>query len=380
MASGWQRIVLEFTLPIVITFVLLWLLQPLACRFGLLDQPDERKDHAEPTAAIGGLAMAVGIFLPMMWFTTASPAIVAFMAAAALLVLVGVLDDRYDLHWAVRVLAQCIAVLVMIYGGGVRVEQIGGIFGAEPTALGSLSVAFTIFATVGVINALNMSDGVDGLAGSLSLATLCMLIAVALYSGNVELGERLTIMAGGVLGFLLMNMRFPWQPHARVFMGNAGSALLGFAIAWVSFRMTQNRAYPVTPILMPWFIATPLIDCVALIAHRLSHGQSPFRADRAHMHHLMLDAGFTPARLTMTLTGINLLLGLAAVIALKMQVPQPLLVLAFVAICLWYFWLTARRKRAVAMFARLNWLLTRSYPEPEPEDALLPPRTPGRDG
>ena len=374
MLLNWTRIAIEFTLSAAITLLLLWLLQPLARKLGLLDRPDARKDHAEPTATTGGLAMVVGIFLPLMWFTSASPAILSYMAAATLLVVVGLLDDRYDLHWWVRALAQCTAVMVMIYGGGVRIEHIGIVFGAGPTSLGSLSVPFTIFATVGVINALNMSDGVDGLAGSISLAALGMLAIAALYCGNVSEAEQLLIFAGAVLGFLLLNMRFPWQPYARVFMGNAGSSFLGFTIAWATFRLTQNQGHPVTPILAPWLIATPLIDCVALIVRRLYHRQSPFRADREHMHHLMLDAGFTPAQVAVSLTGINLLLGLAAAIALKMKVPQPALVLAFVAICLWYFWLSAQRARAVGLFSRLNRVLTRAHLKSE---AALLPSAPG---
>jgi UDP-GlcNAc:undecaprenyl-phosphate GlcNAc-1-phosphate transferase len=186
-----------------------------------------------------------------------------------------------------------------------------------------------------------------------------MLWSASVYCGNAGLAEQLLIAAGAVSGFLLMNMRFPWQPRARVFMGNAGSAFLGFIIAWASFRLTQNVWHPVTPILAPWLLATPLIDCVTLIARRLMRRQSPFRADREHMHHLMLDAGFTPTQLTVVLTSINLLLGLGAAIALKLKVPQPFLVLAFIALCVWYFWLTARRERAVAAFARLGRLLVR---------------------
>jgi len=372
MVSSWQWMVVEFVLAAAITRLLLGVLQPLAVRLGLLDYPSGRKDHAEPTTVTGGLAMAMGIFLPMLWFTSASPASVSFMTAAALLVLIGLLDDLYDLRWWIRILAQCAAVLIMIYGGGVRIEHVGEVFGiGGNTSLGALSVPFTLFATIGVINALNMSDGVDGLAGSLALVALGMLTVAALYSGNASLAERLAIMAGGVLGFLLMNMRFPWQPQARVFMGNAGSAFLGFTIAWVSFRLTQDHGHPVSPVLAPWLLATPLIDCVVLLVRRARRGQSPFRADREHMHHLMLDAGFTPTQLTLTLTAINLLLGLAAAIALKMKVPQPLLVAIFVAICLGYFWLTAQRSRAVSAFARLNRLLTPAHMKPKAESLSI---------
>jgi UDP-GlcNAc:undecaprenyl-phosphate GlcNAc-1-phosphate transferase len=357
ISASVERTIVEILLSALISVALLWVLQPIASAFGLLDHPSGRKDHDEPTAATGGLAMAGATFLVLAWFTSLSQATVAFMVAGGLLILIGMLDDRYDLRWWFRMVAQCIAVLVMIYGGGLRIEHIGPLFGVQSTGLGALSVPFTMFATVGVINAINMSDGVDGLAGGICLAALCMLSAAALYSGNTGLIEQLLISAGAICGFLVMNMRFPWQPRARVFMGDAGSAFLGFTIAWGSFRLTQNWSHPVTPILAPWLLATPLIDCVTLIARRLSRGQSPFQADREHMHHLMLDAGFTPTQLTLTLTSINLLLGLCAAIALKLKVPQPLLVLGFIALCLWYFWLTARRERAVATFAGLGRVL-----------------------
>ncbi len=354
-----------FELPVAVltTFVILWALQKVAPRIGLIDHPLGRKDHEEPTPSTGGIAMLLGIALTSAMFGQWTPQWMYFLAAGALLILIGVLDDLYDLKWWVRVIAQCAAVLVMVYGG-LRVEHVGQIVGMKSTGLGSWSVPFTMFATVGVINAINMSDGVDGLAGGIVLATLCMLEAAALHSGNIVLAERLAVFAGAVFSFLLLNMRLPWQHRARVFMGNAGSALLGFTIAWASFSLTQDRAHPVTPVLAPWLVATPVIDCLSLILRRVMRGQSPFRADRDHMHHLMLDAGFTPTQLTLTLVGINLSLGLFAALARVAQVPQTLLVLAFVGLLLGYFWLTWKRERGVAAFAALNRSLTRLHLKP----------------
>jgi UDP-GlcNAc:undecaprenyl-phosphate GlcNAc-1-phosphate transferase len=346
-----------FMAAAVVTFVVLRLLQPVARQFGLLDRPEGRKDHAAPTPSTGGLAMLLGIFLTFALLNQWTLPSVCFVAAAALLVFIGILDDLHDLRWWVRVIAQCASVSVMIYGG-LRVERIGQIVGLPTTGLGEWSIPFTMFATVGVINAINMTDGVDGLAGGIVLAALCMLEAAAIHSGNAILADKLVVFAGAVFGFLLMNMRFPWQPRARVFMGNAGSALLGFTIAWASFSLTQDAGHQVTPVLAPWLVATPMIDCVSLIAHRLAHGQSPFRAGRDHMHHLMLDAGFTPTQVTISLVGTNLLLGLVAAIALLEKVPQLVLVLVFVGICLGYFWLTLRRERAVAAFAFVHRFLS----------------------
>ena len=125
----------------------------------------------------------------------------------------------------------------------------------------------------------------------------------------------------------------------------------------MSFRLTQNDNHPVTPILAPWLVATPLIDCVSLIGRRLLRGQSPFRADREHMHHLMLDAGFTPNQLALTLMAINLALGASAAVALRLHVQQWVLVAVFVGLCFGYFALTLRREHAVAALKKLHRLL-----------------------
>lgn len=334
-------------------FVLIWGLLPLASRFGLLDHPLGRKDHVQPTPTVGGIAiwscMLLGLILLGQW----SRVDIGFVLASTLLLSVGVLDDRFDLPWWLRVLAQCFAVWI-VYASGVAAEHVGQLFGLETMNLGAWQLPVTMFITVGVINAINMSDGVDGLAGGLVLTTFCMFGAAAFYSGNTHLLARTGVLVGAVLGFWLWNMRFPWQRRARTFMGNAGSALLGFTIAWCALRLTQNAAHPVTPILAPWLVATPLLDCVVLIARRLLARQSPFHADRNHMHHLMLDAGFSPELLVITLMGINLALGLIASLALMAHVPQPMLVLVYLAMCAGWLALSLRRQRAVAFFAFLR--------------------------
>jgi len=144
------------------------------------------------------------------------------------------------------------------------------------------------------------------------------------------------------------------------------------ATAWASFRITQNQAHPVTPILAPWLVATPLIDCVSLIGRRLLNGQSPFRADRNHMHHLMLDAGFSPSQVTVTLVATNLMFGLLASIALKAHLPDPALVAIFICLCFGYFYLTARRERALTFFARVHGLLPFALRKPDTGMASKP--------
>lgn len=335
----------------LITLIVQKLLIPVSSRFNLLDHPAGRKDHAEPTPVTGGVAMLAGLVLASVLTLPAihSP-LGGFLGAATLLVVVGLLDDKYDLDWRLRILAQILAALIMIYFGGIRVHYLGHLFGHENLVLGSLSVPFTVFATVGIINAVNMIDGADGLAGLLVLAALVMLSAATVYSGNQALLTHLLLAIGAVCGFLLFNLRHRWQQSAKSFMGNSGSALLGLMMAWMTFRLTQTPSHPVTPLLALWLIPIPIIDCLVLMARRIKLGQSPFRADHNHIHHLMIDAGFTPTGIALTLAAFSCASGLLVALALRAHWSHNLLLGAFFLMTAIWYWLTGRRARALAFF------------------------------
>jgi UDP-GlcNAc:undecaprenyl-phosphate GlcNAc-1-phosphate transferase len=170
-----------------------------------------------------------------------------------------------------------------------------------------------------------------------------------------------------VAGFLAFNLRTPWRKRASVFLGNSGSAYLGLVIAWASFRLTQNPVYPVTPVLAPFLIAPPVIDCLTLIARRIAYRRSPFAADRTHVHHLMLEGGFTPTGVVLTLSALSFSLGLGAALALLADVPIPLFLVAFIAAIGGWYALSAKHERAVAVFAALHRLATGGRaPKPAP--------------
>ncbi|MDO9472257.1 MAG: MraY family glycosyltransferase [Caulobacter sp.] len=337
---------------------LIYLLDPLARRIGLLDYPGGRKDHAAPTPVTGGLAIALGTMAPALLLTDLTPPLLGLGLAAIVLIVTGVIDDLKDLRWQYRILAQIVAALCIVVVGGVKVEAIGPVFGLGQMALGSLSIPFTVLATVGLINALNMADGLDGLAGSMALCALIMLIAGSVYSGYSELTHGLTVLAGAVAGFLALNMRTPWRKRAYVFLGNSGSAYLGLVIAWAAFRLTQNPEHPVTPVLAPFLIAPPVIDCLVLIVKRLRQGRSPFEADRTHAHHLMLESGFTPTGVVLTMVAVSLGLGLLAGLALLADVPIPVFAPVYLVITVTWLWLSVRAGRAVALFAAIRRLVT----------------------
>lgn len=335
-----------------VSWLIIWLLQPLAARFNLLDHPrDDRKHHDNATPVTGGLGMVLALAL----FLVSAPlpmteAKWAFLLGAGLLVAVGLLDDLYDLRWWWRIATQVTSALVMVYLGEVRVEQLGRAFGLEDLSLGALSVPFTVFATVGLINAVNMIDGADGIAGALIGVTFVMLTAAAVYAGNHGLAYVSLALLAVVLGFLIHNFPLPWRPKARVFMGNAGSAFLGYAIAWIAFRLTQNEGHPVSPVLALWLLSIPVMDCLVLIVRRAQEGRSPFAAGRDHIHHLMRDSGFSAGGLAVVLAGFSLLAGLAIGQAMRIGVPDPLLLLAFLLLCVVWYCVSARRERALKAF------------------------------
>lgn len=361
----------KWLLAAVLTWFAHWLLYPLAYRFQLLDVPKGRKDHARPTPVIGGLAMAIGVVAAAWWLLDAADpgvnrALVGFSLGAALLMAVGLLDDKYDLPWWLRICFQIAAALIMVHVGDVRVEHLGPVFGLGDTSLGVLSVPFTVFATVGLINAINMVDGSDGVAGSLMLTALLMLGAACIYSGNGAMLEWVLILAGAVTAFLAHNLRFPWRSRAKVFMGNAGSAFLGYCIAWVAFRLTQDPGHPVSPILALWLIPIPVMDCLVLMARRIRMGHSPFKADHNHIHHLLRAGGFTPTQQAAALCLFSATCGLAAGQAMRVDIPHPWLLVAFFALCGGWYWVTARRQRAVDVFTRLRGIALPSIVHPLP--------------
>jgi UDP-GlcNAc:undecaprenyl-phosphate GlcNAc-1-phosphate transferase len=336
-------------------------LNPLARRLGWVDRPHGRKDHEVATPVTGGLAISIGVLLALPMGMTVPDAFYAFCLGSLVLLIVGILDDLLDLSWSLRLLAQCGAALIMVYLGNVRAEYIG--LPGDPASidLGIFTVPFTVFITIGIINAINMADGADGVAGGVTLVSLAMLGFVCERVGNYELLDRIVILAGAIAGFCVMNMRHPWQPRAQAFLGNSGSTIIGLAITWLTVRISHTAGHPVSSILGPWLVALPLIDCVVLMLRRVRQHRSPFSADRNHMHHLLLDAGFSPSQVALLLAGLTAVFGMSAMAAIYMHVPQIVLVVVFLILIGAHYAFTANRDRAVGTLHRLRaaiWSLT----------------------
>jgi UDP-GlcNAc:undecaprenyl-phosphate GlcNAc-1-phosphate transferase len=301
-------------LTLSVTVILVEVARRLAPSVGLIDSPNERKVHEGDIPLVGGIAIFAGIVL-VLAFKGSLADHWAFFLAAGLLVATGMWDDRFGVSPHPRLIIQGLAVLITAVPGKGYISDLGTILPILGTlSLGWMTIPFTLFAGVGLINAFNMSDGVDGLCGTLTLVALTGLgIAAGMAGRETEL-MLILALAGAVLGFLLFNVRLPQRKRALVFLGDAGSYLMGLSVIYLAMRLTQGQERAINPVTALWFCMLPIFDMIGMILRRVRRGQSPFSADREHLHHVFLLAKFSVTATWMALTVVatsGMIIGLA---------------------------------------------------------------------
>ena len=296
-------------LAFAVTALLIMVLRPVAQSVGLADVPTTRKSHKGNIPLIGGIAIFAGLtavsVLQFVLTGSLPEQFVALYASSTLLVIVGVWDDFTDLPARGRLVAQIIAALITVYGGGVVLTDLGNLSPSGAVLhLGILSVPFTVFACLGIINAMNMCDGLDGLSGSLALISLLGLGTANALWGDPTHQYLIVLLAACVAAFLMFNLRTLWRSRAWVFLGDAGSMLLGLILCWLSVDLSQGEDRVVSPAAALWFLMLPIYDAVSMMLRRILKGQSPFAADREHLHHIFLLAGFSVGESVTLMSGI----------------------------------------------------------------------------
>lgn len=330
-------------MPFFICFLLatglIYLLKPGAVYLGLVDRPDARKHHKDDIPLVGGLGIFFSCVIASGILDIADQNRVAFLVGGMILVVVGVIDDFCKLSTTIRFVAQIGAASVMVFWGGGVLLDLGAVtLDGSLFTLGLFAVPLTIFATVGVINAVNMSDGVDGLSGSLVLITLISLAIVSIIEQRYTELQFLLILMAAVVAFLGFNFRFPWRKRAEVFMGDAGSMFLGFAIAWFFVQLTQGSERMLAPVTVLWFLAMPLFDTVGIMLRRIVKGRSPFAADREHFHHVLLLAGFSVTQSVLIICGLAGVGVVTGLVGQYLHIPEILMLLLFLLLFACYFY------------------------------------------
>ncbi len=304
----------------------------------LIDLPDRsRKFHKRPTPLTGGLGIFISTLLSakiyidlndLNDFIPIFSESIIYMSLVLLLFFM--IDDYKQIRYIYRLIMQSLASLIIIFITGVQITNFGNLLGFGGYELGIFSIPVTIFCVVGVMNAFNMIDGINGLcAGS----ALLMLLFSGFHSGFIY-DSLLILVIGSILGFLFYNLRIIGKKRA-VFLGDSGSNFLGFMVAWVAIYCSQNESYNVNAITLVWFVAIPLLDCIALIISRTIRGISWAAPGRDHIHHkLMLK--FSPEFSLFILVIFSSLISLCA-IYLEKHFSEPISFYLFVFFALSYY-------------------------------------------
>ncbi len=359
---------LVFAIALVLSVGLILLIIPLAQRIGLVDNPGGRKQHGHATPMVGGIALFLAFMLSILTLDVPLGAWRTLFMGSTLVFITGLLDDFRETPPSARFVAQIGAALIIVIWGNVRLENLGFLVSTgQEIELGWVAIPFSVFCIVGIINATNMMDGLDGLSGGILLMVFSVLLVVAWQAGLFHETLILAIVCGVLTGFLLLNFRFADNRPAAVFLGDAGTMFLGLLVAWFLIRFTQAPVAKLRPITAVWLFGLPIMDTVAIMVRRMRRGRSPFAPDREHLHHILLLAGFTVRRTALTMLGISLLLGAVGLAGEWLNLPESYMFYGFLLVfAVYYLGMSQAWKLMKALRKVHNPVLTKAPLEDSP--------------
>ncbi len=301
----------------------------LAFRVGAVDIPkDNRRMHDHPIPRMGGLAIFFGFILSVLIFVPLTPELRGMLLGSVVIVILGILDDIFALPALPKFFVQIGAALIAVLEGN-RIEFLSNpnLFSKDPFwELGWLAIPITVLWIVGITNAVNLIDGLDGLACGVSTISSMTLLVIALVVKEPDVAILMAALSGACIGFLPYNLN-----PAKIFMGDTGSTFLGFILAVVSIQ-GLFKFYAIISFAVPFLmLGLPIFDTCFAILRRVSHGQSPMAPDRGHIHHRLIDMGFTQKQAVAVLYIISAILGLSAVVLTTIGVVRAMLFL--LALC-----------------------------------------------
>ena len=314
---------------LVVALVSTPVVKSLAARVGAVDVPrDGRRMHDHPIPRMGGLAIFLGFLLSTLLFAELTPQLRGMLLGASVIVVLGIFDDIYALSALPKLFVQIAAALIAVFSGNV-IETLSNpnIFSADPYwNLGVLSIPATVLWIVAITNAVNLIDGLDGLACGVSTISSMTLLVISLVVADGPAAVLMAALAGGCIGFLPYNLN-----PAKIFMGDTGATFLGYVLAVVSIQ-GLFKFYTIISFAVPFLmLGLPIFDTCFAFVRRIAHGQSPMHADRSHVHHRLIDMGFSQKQAVAVLYIISAILGLSAVVLTTAGAEKAMLLL--LALC-----------------------------------------------
>lgn len=350
LGLGFWSVALTFVAAAVFTWRFIPRVREFAIKVGWADMPNERRLNKAPLPNAGGLAIFAGFILPVLVVWALRPIgvvdvqiqVLAILLGAALLVLVGFIDDQFELPPLFRILAQTVCALLLIVNG-LRIDLATLSF--WPEGLRGLAEPLSVFVTwlwiVGITNAVNLMDGVDGVVGGIGFIGSMVMLAVA--AQFPDRGAAVVLLAG-LAGSTLAYLRYNFNP-SRIIMGDAGATLIGFTLAAVALLGTTKLSASLSLAAPLLFLALPILDTTQVVIGRLRRGVSPAQPDKTHIHHRLFSR-FGARRASIIIWGLTLAFSVVGMLLQNVQLPVVLAVVVAVAICL--AWVAFRRVKALA--------------------------------
>lgn len=351
------------------SFISLFFMRKLAKIIGLVDKPNARKLHTGAIPLVGGVSICITLLL----FIFRKPEVIhhssLYLTCITTLTILGAIDDKFDVSFKLRLLIQAVLSLVMIQLAGLELHVLGNMFGFGYTDLGSglfsFSLLITIFAVIGAINAFNMVDGIDGLLGGLSMVTFASIAILLNIDHQTGPAYLCLVIVVAMIPYISMNLGLLGRKR-KVFMGDAGSMLIGFSVIWIMLSTSQSQVSGdllMRPVTALWLIAIPLMDMAAIMIRRVRRGDSPFKPDREHLHHIFQRLGLSSRQTLLTICTFASLFAGFGIYGEMTKIPEPVMFYLFIALfgvyatLLAYVWrLTSyiRRWRRLQEKARLS--------------------------
>lgn len=321
----------EMLLACTLSAITIIVLKPIAIKIGLLDTPNARKNHSHPVPLIGGIAIALAYTITVIMLGRDDPAHRMGLWGVFIVVLAGFVDDYDNIKPLSKLLLQCYSALFLIFVLGFKVHYLGNLLGHGNIDIPEfIEAPFTMIAIVGMMNAINMTDGLDGLTGLIGVSILGVFALLAASVNDQFHVHLLLILIGSIAGFLLFNLPTPFRKNASVFMGDAGSMLIGLAITGFSIHLSSSANGALSPILFVWICGIPLMDMASVMLRRLNSKTGLSCAGHEHLHYVLCRLGYSRQKsmyIKWMIVNIYAAIGL---IAYALNIPEYILFYGFI--------------------------------------------------
>ena len=315
--------ILAFFIALIAAYIVTPGVISLAIKMGAMDAPDPRKVHKKPIPRLGGIGIYLAFMVAVLFTVDMTNEMIGLLLGGTVIAAVGIIDDFKNLPAKVKLLGQILAACILV-AFDIRIDFISDPFG-DFFYLEYLAVPATIFWIVGLTNTVNLIDGLDGLAAGVSMIAAATILLVALQQGFILVAVLTAALAGSALGFLHYNFN-----PAKIFMGDTGSMFLGFMLAGISIIGAVKSAATIALIVPILALGLPILDTAFAIVRRYRGGVPIFKPDRGHLHHRLLDLGFTQRQAVLLMYVISGALGLSAIALTEVSSSIAVLIILFV--------------------------------------------------